>query len=233
MSLYVLTWLFTIILLGIFSWYALQVTVLTYGKESVTRIQRFGAFLALWVIYLLVISSTGVLNDFELPPKMPLFVVLPALTLVAIVLTRESTSEILENTPSHLIVGFQSFRIFVELIIWNGFLLGFLPAETTFEGLNYDVLVGITAIPMAFYIYRDKVSKGLVLFWNIAGLLILANTVRVFVTSGFFPEAFGLEPGSVGSEFVSPPYLFIAAIFMPLAVFLHFLSIKKITRKES
>ena len=41
--------------------------------------------------------------------------------------------------------------------------------------------------------YKDKISNGLVLFWNIAGLLILANTVRVFITSVFFPQVFNLD----------------------------------------
>jgi hypothetical protein len=228
MSLSILTWLFTIILLGTFSKYAIQIFVATYGEDSVPLIKRFSAFLLVWILYLFTLSSLGILNDFSLPPKLPLFVVLPALTAVVIFITRTSTADLLQNTPMFLLIGFQSFRVLVELIIWMGFKNNFLPVETTFEGLNYDVLIGLTALPLAFYTYRDKVSKGLLLFWNIAGLLILANAVRVFIYAGFFPELLDLEEGELGFEFVSIPYLFIAAIFMPIAVFLHGLSIKKL-----
>ena len=118
----------------------------------------------------------------------------------------------------------------VEVIIWVAYIDKILPVETTFEGHNYDVLVGLTAIPIAFYAFKNKLSNGLLIFWNVAGLLILANTVRVFVFSGFYPELLGLK-SSVGIEFLSPPLLFIAGIFMPLAVFLHALALKKLLSK--
>ena len=228
MSLYLITWVFTLVLLASFSRYAIQVLVATFKEDSVPLIQRYSAFLLMWVIYLVAISSTGILNDFTLPPKLPLIVVIPALLAVVFFITRPTTSTILEHTPMYLLVGFQGFRVFVELIIWLGFQEGYLPVATTFEGSNFDIIVGLTAIPIAFYTFKNKTSNQMLLFWNIAGLLILANTVRVFVFAGFFPELLGLKPGQVGVEFVTIPYLFIASIYMPMAVFLHGLSIRKI-----
>jgi len=227
MSLYFFSWLFTIFVLLGFTWFSIRVIVYTYDEESVPYIQRLSAFLLLWVVYLVTLSSTGIIHDFDFPPKMPLFVVVPALIIIIFLLTRTATSRLLENVPIYLLTGFQGFRIIVEVIIWLAYLEKILPVETTFEGYNYDVLVGLTAIPIAFYAFRNKLSKGLLIFWNVAGLFILANTVRVFIFSGFFPELLGLE-SSIGIEFLTPPLLFIAGIFMPMAVFIHALSLKKL-----
>lgn len=231
MSLYFITWLFTLLILLTFTWFAIRVMVITFEKDSVSYIQRISAFTLLWVVYLVTLSSTGIIHDFELPPKMPLFVVLPALFIITFLLTRPATGKLLENAPLHLLIGFQSFRIIVELIIWLAFRNDLIPLEATFEGYNYDILVGITAIPIAFYAYKGKVSRGILMFWNVAGLIILANTVRVFVLSAFFPDLIGAESSSVDVLFVTPPLLFIAGIYMPLAVLLHGMTIKKLIAK--
>jgi len=231
MSLYFISWLFTLFVLMGFTWFSIRVIVYTFEKESVSYIQRISAFLLIWIVYLVTLSSTGIIHDFNLPPKMPLFVVGPALLIIGFVLTRKATSKLAENAPVHVLIGFQSFRIIVEIIIWMAYIQKILPVETTFEGNNYDILIGITAIPIAFYAYKGKISKGLLIFWNIAGLFILANTVRVFVFSAFFPETLEMESSKVSLQFLTPPLLFIAGIFMPLAVFLHGLSLKNLLTK--
>ena len=75
-------------------------------------------------------------------------------------------------------------------------------------------------------------SKQLIIAWNIAGLVILGNTVRVFITAAYFPEVFGESQSMLGPQFVQMPFLLIAGFFMPLAVFVHALSIKQQLIKE-
>jgi hypothetical protein len=190
-------------------------------------------FLALWLIYLSLISYTEVLNDFSLPPKLPLLVVLPIFVVLIISLFKKATTDFVSVTAVSWLIYIQGFRIIVELIIWGGHQIGLMPLITTFEGSNYDILVGITAIPMAYYAKAAKASRSLLILWNIAGLLVLANTVRVIITAAYFPEGFVLNAGAVGAEFVSLPYLLIAGLFMPLAVYIHALSIKQLLRIES
>jgi hypothetical protein len=188
-------------------------------------------FLALWLIYLSLISYTEVLNDFSLPPKLPLLVVLPIFVVLIISLFKKATSDLVSVTAVSWLIYIQGFRIIVELIIWGGYQIGLMPLITTFEGSNYDILVGITAIPMAYYAKSVKASRSLLILWNIAGLLVLANTVRIIITSAYFPAGIGLDTGTIGAEFVSLPYLLIPGLFMPLAVYIHALSIKQLLRQ--
>ncbi len=185
-------------------------------------------FIGIWLIYLSVLSYTEILADFSMPPKMPMLVVLPLFILITITLFNKATSDFVTVTSVSWLIYIQSFRIIVELIIWGAHKQGVLPLSVTFEGYNYDVLVGLTAIPLAYYARREKIAPALLLFWNIAGLLILANTVRLFITAAYFPLEIGYDSPMIDMHFTKLPYLLIAGFFMPLAVFIHALSIKQL-----
>lgn len=189
-------------------------------------------FVAFWLIYLSVLSYTEVITDFSFPPRIPLLVVLPLLMLMAISLFRRATTDFVATTSVGWLIYIQSFRIIVELIIWGLYKQGIVPIETTFEGYNYDVVVGLTAVPLAYYAKRDKISPLMLMLWNIAGLLILANTVRLFVSTVYFPEIFGQDSTMIEPAFAKLPYLLIAGFFMPLAVYIHALSIKQLLNRR-
>jgi hypothetical protein len=178
-----------------------------------------------------VASTTGMIDDFSLPPKLPIFIIIPAFLFIGILITRNDTSQVLKYLPVYLLIGFQGFRIIVELIIWLAYKDGIIAIEATFEGGNYDVLIGITAIPIAFYTYKERLSKGLLIFWNIAGLFILANTVKIFLFSAYFPQFIGLENNIIDFSFMHPPLIFIAGLYMPIAVLFHGLSLKQLLSK--
>ena len=185
-------------------------------------------FIGLWLIYLSGLSYFEVLVDFSFPPKMPLLVVMPLMVLIIVSLFRNVTSDFGANAAVSWLIYIQSFRVIVELIIWGAYQEGVIPIEATFEGSNIDVVVGLTAVPMAYYAKREKISPMALIIWNIAGLLILANTVRMFITTGYFPELLGESSGMIGPGFVKMPFLLIAGLFMPLAVLIHALSIKQL-----
>lgn len=190
-------------------------------------------FIAVWLIYLSVLSYTEVLTDYSLPPKMPLLVVLPLLILIILSLFKKVTTDFVSTTSISWLIYIQSFRILIELIIWGAYKQGIVPVIATFEGYNYDVLVGLTAVPMAYYAKREKFAPMVLILWNVASLFILANTVRLFLSAAYFPTELGSEMPMLGPSFTQLPYLLIAGFFMPLAVFIHALSIKQLLQRDS
>jgi hypothetical protein len=187
-------------------------------------------FIAMWLIYLSILSYTEVLTNFSMPPRVPLLVILPLMALMIFSLFKKTTSEFLTITSVSWLIYLQGFRIIVELIIWGAYSEGVVPIETTFEGYNFDIIIGLTAVPLAFYARRDKISPAILMVWNIAGLLILGNTVRFFLYSVYFPEFFDQSSALVTGDFVKLPYLLIPGLFMPLAVYIHALSIKQLLK---
>jgi len=43
----------------------------------------------------------------------------------------------------------------------------------TFEGRNWDVLTGLTALPVAWLVAKNRAPKWLIYAWNIGGLALL------------------------------------------------------------
>lgn len=198
----------------------------TVGRRNV--MYRYIALTAGWTLYVMLMSGSGFLADFSLPPKMVLYVVLPALLFTVVFFSAKRTRAIITVFPIALPVYFQTFRIFVELLIWGLYKEGIGPELVTFEGRNFDILAGITAPIVGYLAYNRKLlSHKVVLVWNIMGLLFLANIVSIFITLIVKPQLWGYEQVPVNVKFATPPYIFIAAVYMPVAVFMHVMSIRK------
>ena len=182
------------------------------------------SFLAIWVVYLFGIVQTGILSDFSLPPKFPLFVVIPMIAFVIFITRRPFFKPIIDTTSTSLPIYLQSFRIIVELLIFQGFLDGVFPQRATFEGLNFDILVGISAPIIGFLVQKEILGRRGIIAWNILSLSILSVTVYSFISTYYFTD-FIEKAGN--TEFTNFPYIFLAAILVPIAVFLHVVSLKQ------
>jgi len=72
-------------------------------------------------------------------------------------------------------------RLPVELVLYQLFLQRIIPGIMTFRGWNFDILTGISAIPLT--IYRVISPKGpgrtLLLLWNVTGILPLSVIVCI------------------------------------------------------
>lgn len=128
-------------------------------------------------------------------------------------------------------VALQTFRLPLELIFVWALHLGMIPQQMTFEGLNYDVLVGLTAPFIAYFGYHKRVlPKWALVAWNVGGLILLANIVTVAILSAPTNfQVFTNEPhNTIVLEF---PYIFIPFFLVPLALFGHLFALRKLLAK--
>ena len=183
----------------------------------------FLAWIVAWVAYLNFLSLKGLLNDFGLPPRVPLFIILPAIGFIFLFVTRSATRKIIHAGSKVFPVYIQSFRIVVELLIYGAFVNGVFPKAVTFEGINFDIVVGITAPFIAFLYQRDKISNRGLLIWNIASLCILTLTAYSFIFSFYFEGPVNENM----ARFIQMPYLLLAGTLLPCAIFYHTVSIKQ------
>lgn len=192
-------------------------------------ITKYLIICSLWTIYIILIAKSGLLENFGMPPRFPLLIVIPALTGILLAMNRKKLQPLLLRTPLYLPLLLQSFRIFVEILIYGAFLEGVFPQRTTFEGLNYDILVGASAGIVAFMTFKKIITPRGILFWNIASLCILSLTVYSFVSSYYFSDY--LLSGS--KDIVKFPYLLLVSFLLPAAIFLHIFSIKQVILKTT
>lgn len=207
---------------------------LEYAKTK-RFLMGYTVFFAAWIVYATIVSLTGFFTVFSFPPRIALFLIIPAFVIMGWFFSSKRFQDIIKGFPLAFATYFQSFRIGVELLILGLYLRGVGPIETTFEGYNFDILCGITAPIIGWLAFNWKIiSNKALIAWNITCMLILANIVFIFNTLILKPELWGYNSSPIAREFAIAPYLYIAAVYMPVAVFLHIMSLKKLLaeRKE-
>jgi hypothetical protein len=215
----------------------ITVTLLTFlfpvllfyrAKVQVKSFIYYTLFAFGWITYLLILDSSGVLLDFSLPPRIPLLIVLPALISVFAFLRSKLSNKLLKTTPLFFPILLQSFRIAVEILLYNASQAGIIPKETTFEGTNMDILVGLSAPVVAYLVKRQLITHKILYIWNVGSLCVLFVTVFSFVHIYFFTD-YVARTGNM--QFAEVPYIFLPGVLVPCAVFLHAFSIRQLYNK--
>lgn len=205
--------------------FGMVVPLLRYADNSKRLVTGYLIVGFAWLVYLLLISKTGVLESFSLPPRVPLLVVIPTVIASIVITGRQSFGNVLKSVPVHLPVFLTSFRILVELLIYGAYCEGIFPQRVTFEGLNYDIFVGLSACLVGVLLLKQKFPLWGLLVWNILSLLVLAVTVYSFVSTYYFSDHLSVI---IKMKFVQFPYLLLAAVLLPVAVLLHVISIRQV-----
>ncbi len=226
--------LLLIVLLAIIIW-TLNSTMKT-NKVSLTKRKRLIAItlggIFTWLIVQFFIFKTGFYSDTSLPPRLPLMMIFPLFLFTGIFLYQNRNHALLNAIPIHIPIAYQSFRAFIEVLFYFTFLKGILPIQVTFEGANYDVLLGISAIFVGYYAYYSKkASIQKLILWNVIGIGVVAFAAFTFITS-FYMSSFW-NNATISQEFIQFPYLLLPAFFMPSAIFMHVLSIIQLRNKLS
>jgi hypothetical protein len=195
-------------------------------RSAGIRVQGFLLGVAAWIAYISLLGYSGVLHDFSPPPRILLLVVIPAFGIISWVFLTDRHRLLLESLPPWVPMVFQSFRIWVEFLLLGAYLRGLASAEPTMAGYNFDILVPLSGLALAFLVYKKQIlAEKWVFVWNVAGLGILGSVVVVFMTLGAFPSLWGYETTTVKPVLGEMPYLLVAGFFMPVAVFMHIFSI--------
>ncbi len=184
-----------------------------------------------WVIFVSAWSLSGMMQNFSRFPMNMVPVLAIPLIAILVVTFSKITKEILTHVEPQAIIRLQSFRIFVELVIWLLFIEQMLPVQMTFEGRNLDILSGITAVIVAWLAANQKINKTILVIWNIACLGLLINIVTLAILSMPVPfRYFFNEP--VNTAVAKFPYSFLPAFLVPLAYMLHFFSLRQLAVKK-
>jgi hypothetical protein len=134
--------------------------------------------------------------------------------------------------PASAFIGLESFRIVVELFLHQLWLEGLVPRMMTFEGANFDIVIGASAPVVAWLLATRRMGSRAALIWNVVGILMLLNViVRSVLTT---PGPTHLITSDFANQAITLfPYTFIPAFLAPLAMLLHLLAIRSLIRTAS
>ena len=208
-------------------------------KKSVSETTRKKAnlilfALAIWLTIQAVLTLENIYNSdtTSIPPKILLFGILPTvLTIVFLFITRPGR-QFVDSLPLTNITYLNVVRILVELVLLWLFLNKAVPQLMTFEGRNFDILVGITAPFIAYFgLTKGKMSRQLILIWNLVGLSLLLNIVVNALLSAPSPlQKFGFDqPNLAITNF---PFSWLPTFIVPIILFGHLTSIRQLLKSQ-
>lgn len=183
-----------------------------------------------WLFVVLQLAQAGVFRPGAVPvPAIPLAVILPLAVALPLLLRSANIAAALDALPPSWLIGLQVYRVLggVFLVRWAA---GQLPGEFALPAGTGDMLVGLLALPVAFYVHsRAGGSRAAGVAWNILGIfdLTLALTMGALTSPG--PAqllAFDRPNTGVGTY----PLAMIPAFAVPLSLMLHALSLRQLGR---
>ena len=137
------------------------------------------------------------------------------------------SKQLLQQIDGRWLIRIQGFRIITELLFWIGFKAGFVPMQMTFYWLNYDIIVGLSAILGSQVFFMGQVRKPEIFIWNSFGLISILYLVIISAASLPHPN-WQLFAGPANSQFLlEPPYIWLMGFVYPMAIVLHISSIRQ------
>ncbi len=125
------------------------------------------------------------------------------------------------------LLGFQSFRFPLEVVLHHWGENKVIPMTMTWSGQNIDVIAGIICL-LAIPFFKKSIS----LVWavQLVSFGLLMNVLRVAIMSSPFPFSWGLEnPLLLMMKF---PYALIVPGFVGIALICHLLAFRKLLHKN-
>lgn len=208
----------------------LGLPILVFGWiwRSHSTFARWGyIFTMLWIFVISGLAESGFLSRFDtLPPRMLVAIWVPLIAVIIWAFHPKSKVIIRALSPVGLI-GIQAFRIPVEIMLFWMYLGNIFPVQLTFEGRNWDILTGILALPVAWWIAHKGPQTSMIIGFNILGLGLLLNVVVTAVLSMPTPmQVFTQQPDNrMVAEF---PWVLLPAVMVALAYTAHIISLRQV-----
>ena len=175
-----------------------------------------GTAAAVWMAATWAAAASGILRQWNAtPPPFGLLVV--GIVGVAVALARGHYGwRLAAGLPIWTLVAIQGFRLPLELAMHTMYERGVMPAQMSYSGRNFDILTGISALLVAWAVAKGRAGRTLVLFWNVAGLLLLLNVVIVAILGTPRFRYFGDDQLNVWVTY--PPFVWLPAVMVAAAL---------------
>ncbi len=196
------------------------------GGNPGARVAQFSFLLGTWLGIMAFFVRSGALASSPMP-AFPIFFLLMNGGALALGLSRFGKN-ISITLPLWALVGFQAFRLPLELVLHSWADQGTIPGTMTWTGQNFDSISGILALVCAPLSLKSKAAGWVA---NFAGIALLLNVARVAVMSSPLPFAWGTEPPLLLA--MNFPYVLIVPVCVGGALAGHVILTRALLRRET
>jgi hypothetical protein len=127
------------------------------------------------------------------------------------------------------LVGFQSFRLPLELVMHYAGTVGIMPVQLSYSGYNLDIITGITALLLLVALKLGMtVPRSLLWSWNLWGWFCLVVIAIIAITTSPVVRAFGDEPQDLNTWVLYFPYVWLPVVLVTAAISGHVIITRKL-----
>jgi hypothetical protein len=185
---------------------------------------------AVWMGMTALAAQSGALRNWTAnPPPFALLVVAVVVIAVSIAFSPVGW-RVARFVPLWVLVAVQAFRLPLELAMHAMYARGIMPEQMTYTGRNFDIVTGITALPIAALVASGRGGRALVAAWNVLGLALLLNVVVVAILATPRFAYFGSERLNVWVTYV--PFIWLPAVMVLAALAGHLVVFRALMRKK-
>jgi hypothetical protein len=202
--------------------------VIFFFVKSNTVSKSSLSIVLLWTVLLSVLSYMGWYHYQEGDNYSRfVYILLPSMIFLVFLLRSKANYEIRDfrwSTALHMV------RFPIELLLFQLALRKWIPMEMTYEGWNYDIIPGITAVILVVWMNYRKIDYRLLLGWNIVSLcLVLFILSNGFLSQELLYKNFGYSvPNKAIAYF---PMVLLAGVIVPIVVYTHISDIILLKKK--
>lgn len=190
------------------------------------RVMRVSVAALGWLLVTALAAGSGVLRRFDATPP-PVVGLVVAVAALGIAVPCSPLGTLLaRGLPLWALVGSQVFRFPLELLMHRAYVEGVMPVQMSYSGWNGDILTGITAGLLGWWLARGRVPRAVVVAWNVLGLALLVNVVTIAIVSTPVFRWFGDD--RLNTFVAYPPFVWLPAVLVTAALMGHILVWRKL-----
>ena len=207
------------------------ITVL--GFYAASKSKTFLIFSLCWILIQSILGCSGFYKNIDLtPPRIMLFGLLPILLIFVATFFSLNGKKFINSIDLKLLTYCHTIRVLVEIVLTLLCHKGLVSVLVTFEGTNFDILSGISAPIIAFFVFRNKtVRHRALLLWNFICLILLLNVIVTAVLSTPSPMQL-LSLAQPNVAILTFPFNLLPSFIAPLMLYAHLIAIRKILIKK-
>jgi len=187
-------------------------------------------FLLLWSGLWFVVAETGFFLETNSMPPRVIFMMGPVVLAMVLFFVTKRGRDFIDRLDLQRLTILHVVRLPVEIVLMLLAIHNTIPDLLTYEGRNFDIIMGITALPIAWWIFKRNGSRKILLAWNILGVILLFNVVIHGVLSIPFPfQQFAFDQPNQAMLFA--PYNLLPGVIVPIVMLSQLAAIRQLIKR--
>lgn len=184
------------------------------------RAKMMTLLIIVWSLLQAMLAYKGFYQDIEAFPPRFAYVLIPAMGLIIYGLLPKQQKWFIEHRNSHWSHFLHCVRLPVEIVLFQLYVYNSIPQMMTFEGWNFDIIMGITAPIVTYFICTQKINRKALIAWNGVGLMLILTILLIGILSSELPfQQFAFDQPNRAINYF--PFILLPATIVPIVIWTH------------